>query len=393
MRKAFMAMSALVFGVVLSVLMIEVGMRVAGLSYPIFFVPDPMAGGHMWPHLKAWWNHEGNAYVEVNSFGYRDKEHDKTKGQNEFRIAFLGDSFTAALQVDFEDTYLSVIRRELAHCQALSGREVVPMNFGISGFGTAQAITVLQGLAWDFDPDLVVLNFTANDFTDNSPAWGGRGVKPFYVFDEKGLLVRDDSFRTSPAFVKRNSSLSQWRREFIQQSRFLQLLVELRAALSRRQLTAKAELTVGGRFQRPPEEEKVKDAWRVTEGVLSLFAEEVRARDRDFVLLVTPSGKQVNPDPEYRAQRMEVIGPENLFYWNRRIQAFAEEREMEVVNLDQEMFDYSVRNQVCLYGFENAVPCGGHWNEEGHRLAGERTAESICALLESSNAKDPLVPR
>ena len=124
-----------------------------------------------------------------------------------------------------------------------------------------------------------------------------------------------------------------------------------------------------------------------------MFADEVRAKDRDFVLLLTPSGKQINPDPEYRAQRLKAIGSENLFYWNRRIQTFAEERDIEVVNLDQEMFDYSVRNQVCLYGFENAVPCGGHWNEEGHRLAGERMAESICALLESSNATDPVVPR
>lgn len=386
-------MAALVFGIGLSVLMIEVGMRVAGVSYPIFFVPDSMAGGHMWPHLQGWWNHEGHGYVEVNSLGYRDKEHEKIKGEDEFRIAFLGDSFTAALQVDFEDTFWNVIRRELAHCQALSGQEIVPMDFGISGFGTAQAITVLQGVAWDFDPDLVVLNFTANDFTDNSPDWGGVGIKPFYVFDESGSLVRDDSFRTSPEFLRRTSSASQWRREVIQHSRFLQLMVELRAALSRRQLAAKAEVTVGGRFQRPPEEEKVENAWRVTEGMLALLAEEVQGRDRDFILLVTPSGKQVNPDPEYRAQRMEVIGAENLFYWNRRIQAFAEERDIEVVNLDQEMLDYSILNQTCLYGFDNAVPCGGHWNEEGHRLTGERMAESICALIESSKATDPALPR
>ena len=33
---------------------------------------------------------------------------------------------------------------------------------------------------------------------------------------------------------------------------------------------------------------------------------------------------------------------------------------------------------TCLHGFDNAKPCGGHWNVEGHRLAGELIAEAIC---------------
>ena len=32
----------------------------------------------------------------------------------------------------------------------------------------------------------------------------------------------------------------------------------------------------------------------------------------------------------------------------------------------------------CLHGFEDAVPCGGHWNVAGHELAGGLIADALC---------------
>ena len=67
-------------------------------------------------------------------------------------------------------------------------------------------------------------------------------------------------------------------------------------------------------------------------------------------------------------------------YWNDRIEAFAQSQGIVSVSLAESFVEYAEQNQTCLHGFENAVPCGGHWNEEGHRLAGERLAEVICEL-------------
>jgi hypothetical protein len=34
----------------------------------------------------------------------------------------------------------------------------------------------------------------------------------------------------------------------------------------------------------------------------------------------------------------------------------------------------------CLHGFENALPCQGHWNILGNQIAGELMAAAVCQL-------------
>lgn len=196
----------------------------------------------------------------------------------------------------------------------------------------------------------------------------------------QGSLVLDDSFVSSADFKTRTSTLRQLRREVVQRSRFLQLLVEIRAAFERSRLLKEGKEKVGGRFFRPPEEARVQEAWRVTEAMLAMLDEGVRSHGIDFLLLVTTTGHQVHPDPEYRMRRRELHRTKNLLYWNDRIEAFAQSQGIVSVSLAESFVEYAEQNQTCLHGFDNSVPCGGHWNEEGHRLAGERLAEVICEL-------------
>jgi hypothetical protein len=62
----------------------------------------------------------------------RDREHDHART---LRIAVLGDSFAEALQITMEEAFWSV---ELQGCPSLAGREPEVINFGVSGYGTAQ---------------------------------------------------------------------------------------------------------------------------------------------------------------------------------------------------------------------------------------------------------------
>jgi hypothetical protein len=57
----------------------------------------------------------------------------------------------------------------------------------------------------------------------------------------------------------------------------------------------------------------------------------------------------------------------------------ARREAIPILALGQPMAGYAERNHVFLHGFANAVPWGGHWNEKGHRLAGQMIADSICA--------------
>src|SRR5690242_412085 len=85
--------------------LVELGLRIAGISYPDFYTYDPKIGSVHAPNMEGWQTLEGHAYVSINSDGLRDREHTIAKPKDTLRIAVLGDSFTEAVQVAMEDTF------------------------------------------------------------------------------------------------------------------------------------------------------------------------------------------------------------------------------------------------------------------------------------------------
>ena len=361
-------------------------MRLGNISYPIFRVPDPVAGILLWPDLRAWFTREGEAWIEINSEGFRDVNHGTEKPNDEFRIVFLGDSYTEAMQVAFDETYWNVAAQALEDCAALRGRKPTPINLGISGVGTAQELEILRAFAWKYDPDFVVLAFVANDIRNNQPEYGERALKPFYVFDESGEFVLDDSFRTSPEFRTRTSTFRTLRREAIQSSRALQLAAELWAEPSRRAALATGKKRRGTLY-RPPTDATLSEAWRVTEEGIAQMARDVREKGLDFLLFSVTSGHQVHPDTDYREEFLREAGGGDLLYWNRRLGRLADKKAISYMDLVKPFQAFSEASGSCLHGFENSVPCGGHWNALGHRLAGENVADAICQQVSDGRSR------
>ena len=146
-------------------------MRLAGISFPVFDVYDDVRGVKLMPGQSGWYRKEGEAFLEINSLGYRDREHDLAPPPNSFRIAVLGDSFTEARQMPIEETYWHRLGEALEACPALGGKTVEVMNFGIGGYSTTQSLLVYETDARRFKPDLVLLGFFAgNDVRENSRA-------------------------------------------------------------------------------------------------------------------------------------------------------------------------------------------------------------------------------
>src|SRR5260370_6299010 len=144
-RRERRAKLLLILGSVLFTLaVIEIGLRVAGYSYPEFFVADARRGYVFRPGMEGWDRKEGEAYVRINSDGLRDREHTKAKPSNTLRVAVLGDSYMAALQVPLEDTFCAQLERAMRECPNLNGRNVEVTTFGISGYGTSQELVPLD---------------------------------------------------------------------------------------------------------------------------------------------------------------------------------------------------------------------------------------------------------
>ena len=364
----------------------EAALRIAGVGYPSFYIPDRLRGAAHRPGAEGWFRREGESYVRINSAGLRDREHERPKPPGRFRIAFLGDSFAEAMPVDAGQAFWAVAERSLTKCPALTGREVEAINFGVSGYGTAQEIETLRHEVWDYEPDLVVLAFlTGNDLRNNMRELEGDPMRPYFVVRD-GQLVLDDSFLVSPEWRRTQTWWWRTKNAAIAKLRTLQVIHEARNALLRNRLEA-GEHEAERLIYQPPQDEIWTQAWDVTERMLRLLRDEVAARGARFELLILSNWRQVHPNPKVRAQEAESLGIANLRYPDRRLVAFANSEGIDVLNVVDPLAAAAESSGLCLHGFANAIPCGGHWNAEGHRLGGERLAERLCQQLETQARK------
>ena len=134
-------------GMAAAVLLFEIVLRIVGFSAPFWYRPDSHVGGVLRPGVEGWFKSEGRAYVRISSAGLRDREHSVEKPEGVFRLAVLGDSFAEAMQVDAKDAFWSVLEDKLTQCAYQPGKRIEVINFGVSGFGTAQEYLMLESVA------------------------------------------------------------------------------------------------------------------------------------------------------------------------------------------------------------------------------------------------------
>ena len=364
----------------------EILLRVAGIGYAIFDRPDPVFGSVLIAGAKGWQQSEGHIYIRVNSDGFRDRERSTAKPPGTVRIAVLGDSFTEARQVDLEATFCEVLERELRERGPPGDRTIEVLNFGISGYGTTQQLLTLQRRVWAYEPDVVLLAFyTGNDISDNSRVLSSAVTGPYHDYTDKGLVF-DGSFVETEVFQARQGWAMRSAYFALQYSRFLQLLNHARLMW---EISARA---AGSGFAGPSEPGMTKalyretldpawaDAWRVTEALLARMNREVAGRGLRFLVVSLSSGIQVHPHATYRRAFMDEGAIDDLFYPDRRIEALGETEGFPVLLLGPTLQAHAERDGVFFHGFEPMLGWG-HWNEEGHALAGRLIAEWVSREL------------
>jgi hypothetical protein len=395
-------------GLVMGLLVVEVGLRLIGYSFPLFYTTDTERGVALSAGAEGWYRREGRNYVRINSEGLRDVEHTKQKPPNTLRVAVIGDSYAEALQVPLENTFWTVMAEKLRQCPRYAGQQVEIINFGVSGYGTAQELITLRQKVWDYAPDIVLLAVcTGNDITDNSRALKRTDI-PYFVYGDGDRLALDNSFQSSRAFRVQHSALNRagrWLRDslrFVQAIHEAQLVVKTYIAQrrARRNSTAPTvaaspeqqqqqaappptdaarseELGLDNLIYREPTDAVWTDAWRVTEGLIKLMHDEVTGKGAKFLVVTLSNGIQVHPDPQSRRAFMQRVGATDLFYPDTRIRALGERESIEVLTLAPALQSYAEQQKVFLHGFDQNIG-NGHWNILGHRVAGEMMAQKIC---------------
>lgn len=401
--KSLILNTSLVFGsLVLAIILGEVGLRIAGIEHqpPLpsdseslaYRVNDPDRGWSPRPNIQTVWAGEGEvSEVKMNSLGMRDRERTLEKPTNSYRIAVLGDSFMEALHVPLEKTALSIMETQLKTCPILKGKNIEVLNFGVQGYGTAQQLMTWRHHAQQFSPDLVILGFyPGNDIRNNHRALEHDHLRPYFI-QKEGKLVEDLSFKTiNPNSIERDqytfSKLDQLPYPLMTNSRILQLIRQAEIESKRRQLQKDYQETDINFYKEPPDQ-NWRQAWIITEQLITLLKDEVKAQEKDFMLIMVSDSFQVLPDLKKRQEFMQKHQIQDLFYPNKRIEALGKQKGFPVLQLAEPLRKEAERTGICLHGFENAEVCGGHWNVQGNRIAGELMASQVCQQLMDKTPK------
>ena len=371
-------------GGVVALLVAELGLRAVGFSDPVLWTYDDITGSKLRPGATGWQRREGEAFITINSDGLRDREHSRAKPPNTIRVAILGASMAEALQVPIEKNFSSVLERELKSCRVFGDREVEVINFGVSGYGTAQELLTFRHRVAAYSPDVTILAFTpAHDVRNNSKELEPLKLSPFFSVQD-GKLILDDSFLNNPDYVSFKSSFDA--RQILFNLRTFQLLRRLKFVLQQQ----KSDMGDAGRDTAldigkdgsgflPPTTRPWIDAWQITERLIATMRDEVVARGGRFLLFSIPVGVQVHPNPEVRNRLARELKVDDLWYPERRIREFADREKIDAVLVGEAFQGQAEKNQIYLHGFKNAQLGTGHLNETGHKMIGEALAKHLCA--------------
>ena len=331
MKKLLFLAAALV-----AVAGLELAVRVSGYSAPFWYRPDAQLGWTLRPGTQGWFTKEGRTFVRVNDAGFRDRDHSLDKPDDVFRIAVLGDEHSEAMQVELKDAWWLRLGQQLEGCSVAGGRRVEVLNFGITSYGTAQELVMLETVVMRYQPDLVLLQFSAgNDVQNNSFALAREMERPFYRVDAKGVPRIDESFNTTPKFARHAAPSHEIARRIGDRSRAVQWLSMLPEGKSR--------VGVHKALLGPPPNELWEEAWRITEALILRMNDYSRRNGAKFAIATVPATSESS-------------------YGEQRIAALATKHHIPAVTVKLETSAY-YRTR---------------WNAEGQRRAAELIASALC---------------
>jgi len=102
--------------------------------------------------------------VHFDSFGNRMNAEQGTRMPGFRNVYFLGDSTTASLEVDDDETVPALLEQALRR----GGLEVNVLNLGVRGYGTDQSVRKALDLAGRLPPDEILYMYVENDVWDNN---------------------------------------------------------------------------------------------------------------------------------------------------------------------------------------------------------------------------------
>jgi hypothetical protein len=358
------------------------------------YIPDPdcdyrLRSGPFWE--------DGRAPEDiVNSFGFRDHEHEILKPPNTFRVLGIGDSFVLG-PFSLDQGFLRVAGQALTDSALTPPMKAEVILMGLGGYGPQNELGVLRSTGLGLQPDLVVLCFyVGNDvtalslgaevlagelyFTRSSNRWHNLLRKSrLFVLAEKALVtrwrihnLRDQDRKLESADLEaggaqadREPGDAQADRASPRPNLYYLLIQKKRLPVFQKELSS-----------------SIQRQWEKVEEILIEFDRLCTDASIPWLLLLIPTEEQI--DPLVRTAVLEALSLSGDDYDfdlpQRRLNRFA--RSHGIATLDLLPSFRSMQEE----GSSLYIPNDTHWNEPGNRLAGELIARHIRQRFLSGDA-------
>jgi hypothetical protein len=299
---------------------------------------------------KKWWpdttyvvdSSEFRLEFRTNTLGYRARP-DRVNADHPYRIAFVGDSFTEAMQVAYETTFCAQLERLLNEESAT--REIVCENYGVSATDLPDYWhRITHDVLTDQPPDALVLCiYPGNDFQCSFPD---------AAFDAADHLLRD--YFTKPSA---GQHLIAWVNLHLKFGSYVQ----------------RALLSIGSRA--PGLSSQGPKRWW-TDPTLARQAASAPAVRRSRMILAAV-------DEECRARGTKlcvlVVGPVANYVAKDGVSPIG--RIIADWGLAVPVIDVAIQARA-MPGYERFLfPVDGHLNEAGHALVAREAAHALADVL------------
>jgi hypothetical protein len=274
----------------------------------------------------------------VNNAGWNsDVDYFQPSQRNKPLIAIIGDSYIEALQVNVDDSMVSVLRSKIQSQYDVYG-------FGISGAPLSQYLQISRYVVKHFAPDVLIFNIVQYDLEESVLS---KASEPYFLgIDMSNGKPKESALAATPVTAKKTTKL-------VFQSAILRYLWHnLRLGESWTRLSGKRNANANTITDNPETDAKIYEA---ADYIMQKLVEENPRKPHVF-LVDAPrrdiySGREMSRDLRWMHKVVADLVKRYHFLLVDLSEPFREQYSKQKIRFDSD-YDY-------------------HWNSDGHKYAAE----------------------
>lgn len=369
--KLFMAF---LLTLLVAFLCVEVLVRIFAPQERGLFIADPYIRTIHKPNVETIRKTvEYESRMKTNSQGFVGEDFSLAKGENTYRIATLGDSFTEAFDVDLDKSYSSLLEKTLDSASGELDYQVY--NFGVSGSASTHELLTYKHYASVYQPDIVIWQiYLGNDLADDL-------LLRSNIESAGAPTIEEARTGTLRAFLSNNFHSPRF---FLRQ---LEKISAIRDVLAKYNIISRQLDTYDAKRSYPfiydvfnvGEDTIFTENFPLTCEFVEQFKDETTKNNSNLIVLLIPSKEEVIDEEwdKLLAQFPEMKGKT----WNRlqpleRLRPCLEEKEVAYVDM------YPIFKEIIDTGGERMYySTDVHLNSYGHQLVAEALFKRIQEFL------------